>query len=103
MVMGYWDLSGLPLYKLAQEYTLADHFFQGAFGGSFLNHQWLICACTPTFPNAPADVVSGPFPDDADHLQDRIVTPDGYAVNSSYSVNNPHPASAKAAQLVPNQ
>ncbi len=23
MVMGYWDLSGLPLYKLAQEYTIA--------------------------------------------------------------------------------
>ena len=24
-----------------------------AFGGSFLNHFWLVCACTPQFPNAP--------------------------------------------------
>ena len=26
---------------------MADHFFQAAFGGSFLNHQWLIAARTP--------------------------------------------------------
>ena len=26
---------------------IADHFFQAAFGGSFLNHQWLIAARTP--------------------------------------------------------
>jgi len=32
--------------------VLADHFFQGAFGGSFLNHQYLICACAPEYPNA---------------------------------------------------
>ena len=25
-------------------------FFQGAFGGSFLNHQYLICACAPEYP-----------------------------------------------------
>ena len=31
---------------------LADNFFQGAFGGSFLNHQYLICACAPEYPNA---------------------------------------------------
>lgn len=38
---------------MGQGYTLADNFVQGAFGGSFLNHQWLVCACTPQFPNAP--------------------------------------------------
>ena len=32
---------------MGAEYTLADHFFMGAFGGSYLNHQWLVCACTP--------------------------------------------------------
>ncbi len=53
LVMGYYDGSSLPLWKLAREYTLADNFFMGAFGGSFLNHFWLICACTPAFPNAP--------------------------------------------------
>jgi phospholipase C len=37
--MGYYDGSSLPVYKLAQQYTLCDNFFMGAFGGSFLNHQ----------------------------------------------------------------
>ena len=103
LAMGYWDLSGLPLYKLAQEYTLADRFFQAAFGGSFLNHQWLICACTPTFTDAPQELRAIPFPDDSDHLQDRAVTPDGYVVNTAFSVNHPRPSHAKADHLVPNQ
>ena len=47
LAMGYYDGSTLPLWKWAQEYTLADNFFMGAFGGSYLNHFWLICACTP--------------------------------------------------------
>ena len=34
---------------------IADRFFQSAFGGSFLNHQWLIAARTPTWPSAPND------------------------------------------------
>lgn len=52
--MGYYDGSRMKLWKLAQQYTLADNFFMGAFGGSFLNHQYLICACAPTYPNADA-------------------------------------------------
>ncbi len=52
LVMGYFDYSASPLYKLAQQYVLADNFFQAAFGGSFLNHQYLICACAPEYPNA---------------------------------------------------
>jgi phospholipase C len=103
LVMGYWDIADLPIQRLARDYTLADHFFHAAFGGSFLNHFWLICACTPTFPNAPEAIVSAPFPDDPEHLQDRNVSPDGYAVNTSYSVNRPHPASTPLEQLVPNQ
>jgi acid phosphatase len=50
--MGYYDNSGSALYALARRYVLADHFFQGAFGGSFLNHQYLICACAPEYPDA---------------------------------------------------
>ncbi len=42
----------LPLWKIAQQYTLADNFFMAAFGSSFLNHQWLVCACTPYYPKA---------------------------------------------------
>ena len=54
LTMGHYDTSAavLPLWKIAQRYTLADNFFMGAFGGSFLNHQWLACACTPIYPNA---------------------------------------------------
>jgi len=53
--MGYFDGSQMKMWKIAQQYTLADNFFMGAFGGSFLNHQYLVCACAPTYPNADAD------------------------------------------------
>ncbi len=48
IVMGYFDGDKTALWDLARRYTLADNFFQGAYGGSFLNHQYLICACAPT-------------------------------------------------------
>ena len=51
LTMGHYRAK-LPMWNLAREYVLADNFFMGAFGGSFLNHQWLICACTPKYPNA---------------------------------------------------
>jgi len=57
--MGYFDGSAMRLWKWAREYTLADHFFQAAFGGSYLNHQWLVCACTPRDPNAPGEACGG--------------------------------------------
>jgi phospholipase C len=54
LVMGHYQSSAtqLPMWKVARRYTLADNFFMGAFGGSFLNHFWLICACTPVYPDA---------------------------------------------------
>jgi acid phosphatase len=52
LTMGHFDYSHSALYALARKYVLADHFYQGAFGGSFLNHQYLICACAPEYPNA---------------------------------------------------
>jgi acid phosphatase len=52
LTMGHYDTSRSALYALARQYVLADHFFQGAFGGSFLNHQYLICACAPEYPDA---------------------------------------------------
>ena len=57
--MGYYDGSGMRLWKLAQQYVLADNFFMGAFGGSYLNHQYLICACVPVYP----EVESSPAKD----------------------------------------
>ena len=40
----------MAMWEIAKKYTLADNFFMGAFGGSFFNHQWLICACAPYYP-----------------------------------------------------
>jgi acid phosphatase len=54
--MGYYDGSAMKLWALARQYVLADNFFMGAFGGSYLNHQYLICACIPIYP----DVDSSP-------------------------------------------
>ncbi|HLI27682.1 MAG TPA: alkaline phosphatase family protein [Chloroflexota bacterium] len=90
LAMGYYDTSGLPLARWAREYTLADRFFHAAFGGSFLNHFWLVCACTPVWPNAPQDVIAIPFPDHPEYLQDRSVRPDGYAVNTSQPYYPPY-------------
>ncbi len=61
LALGHFDHHRSALYQLAQRYVLADHFFQGAFGGSFLNHQYLICACAPEYPHADAPA-SGAHP-----------------------------------------
>jgi acid phosphatase len=97
LTMGYYDGAGLAKWKIAQEFTLADHFFMGAFGGSFSNHFWLVCACTPEFRDAPEDMrakldaaghllrkqTSPPSAlDGPPELADGSVTPDGYAVNT---------------------
>jgi acid phosphatase len=57
--MGHYDTKKLPIYTYLHagthpSYVIEDNFFQAAFGGSFLNHQWLIAAASPTYPNAPA-------------------------------------------------
>ncbi|HEY5899432.1 MAG TPA: acid phosphatase [Burkholderiales bacterium] len=97
LTMGYYDGSQMAMWKLAQEFVLADHFFQAAYGGSFINHQWLVCACTPYDPAAPQQMrtqldergnvkwrdnipsaLAGPL-----WFLEGIYTPDGYAVNSA--------------------
>ena len=99
-VMGYYDGSQFRLWKWAQEYTLADHFFMGAFGGSYLNHQYLVCACVPRHQDAPASMrarldATGKLekrpgsPSANEHAVQVFssgggqVTPDGYSVNTS--------------------
>jgi phospholipase C len=51
-VMSHFDATNLPEGLLAQQYTLDDNFFHAAFGGSFLNHQFLVSAAAPVYPNA---------------------------------------------------
>ncbi|HZT19906.1 MAG TPA: acid phosphatase [Dongiaceae bacterium] len=52
LVMSHWDGSKMAMWQVARQYTLADNFFMGAFGGSFFNHMWLVCACAPYYPHA---------------------------------------------------
>jgi phospholipase C len=87
--MGYYDGKTLPLFQLAREYTLADRFFHAAFGGGFLNHFWLICACTPRFANAPESLVAK-LDQEGKMITDGAVTPDGYAVNTLDPMSVPH-------------
>jgi phospholipase C len=99
--MGYYKTSQLPLYELAKKYTLCDRFFHSVFGGSFLNHQWLIAATSPVFPNAP-DVMKAQVDASGNLIKDGSITPDGYAVNTLNSVNL-HPAGVSNTYLVPSQ
>jgi acid phosphatase len=52
LTMGTYATRRLPIYrylhsKRTPHYVVTDRFFQGAFGGSFLNHQFLIAARAP--------------------------------------------------------
>ena len=101
LVFSYFDASRMPEGKLAKKYVMCDNLFHSAFGGSFLNHIFFISAAPPVWPNAPANAISDPNPAT---LNDARVTPDGFAVNTSFTINTPHPANqTDPAQLVPEQ
>src|ERR1700744_1179953 len=99
--MGYYKTADLPLYELAKKYTICDHFFHSVFGGSFLNHQWLIAAASPVFPNAPENI-KAQVDSSGKLIKHGTVTPDGYAVNTANSVNL-HPQKDNPDHLVPTQ
>jgi phospholipase C len=103
LTMSYYDGSALALWRYAEEFTLADNFFHGAFGGSFLNHMWLVCACIPKYDNAPPEIVTqlnseGELP--KDDTNDRAVTPEGWAVNTIESIYKPHSATITDTKLL---
>jgi len=57
LTMGVYKTQELPIYQYLHkpghpQYAISDKFFQAAFGGSFLNHQWLAAAATPVFAGA---------------------------------------------------
>lgn len=114
LVMGRYGDSGatLRLWSLAREFTLCDNFFMGAFGGSFLNHQYLVAAQPPFYPNAsaspakdqivklesddPLDIRVRPRADSpASAMQGPptfgpdLLTPDFWAVNTMYPAYEP--------------
>jgi len=87
LTMGHFDYSASPLYRLAQQNVLADNFFEGAFGGSFLNHQYLVCACAPEFPNADTS---------AQHPTIAVLDKDA---NGNYTTHLTPSATAKASAM----
>jgi len=107
MVMGYYGETGknLGLWQIAREFTLCDNFFMGAFGGSYLNHQFLISARVPVYPDAAnspaakkiavladgptgvrlalaADSPASALDGKPKYVNSGAITPDGYAVNT---------------------
>ncbi|HUL10466.1 MAG TPA: acid phosphatase [Candidatus Acidoferrum sp.] len=103
LVMGYYDASKTELWGYARKYTLADNFFHGAFGGSFLNHIYLVCVCAPKYPDAPKDMVAQ-LDDKGMLAKDGAITPDGYAVNTIQTSYQPHSAKiTDPAKLLPPQ
>jgi acid phosphatase len=61
LTMGHYadNAANLRLWQIAREFTLCDNFFMGAFGGSYFNHQYLIAARPPFYPNADTSSAKG--------------------------------------------
>jgi phospholipase C len=125
-VMSHFDATNLPEGLLAQQYTMDDNFFHAAFGGSFLNHQFLVAAAAPVYPNAPASMIAVLGPDgqlllnpNGGIVHDGNITPNGgasfgdpgqtynynYAINTIFSKNlSPSfVGNTTAASLLPSQ
>jgi len=107
MVMGHYGETSktLGLWQIAREFTLCDNFFMAAFGGSYLNHQFLISGRVPEYfnahetaaknkiavltdgaqgvrlalaPDSPKSALDGK----PKFVRNGAMTPDGYAVNT---------------------
>jgi acid phosphatase len=79
LTQGYYNTTALPIYHYLHsaghpDYAIADNFFQSAFGGSYLNHQWLIAAATPSWP------ASAPEPANQYAIVDSNGMPNSYAL-----------------------
>ena len=102
LTMSTFDGSNMPLWKLAQENVLLDHFHHAAFGGSFLNHVFLVCACAPKYDHAPEKLVIQ-LDEKGALVKDGAVSPDGYAVNTLFPFKGPAPDKLAPELLMPLQ
>jgi phospholipase C len=102
LTMGTFDGSETHDWQLARTYALGDRMFHSAFGGSFLNHVFLVCSCVFEWQDAPAKI-HAQLAADGTLLKDGQVTPDGFAVNTSRSVYLHPPTDTDPALLVPPQ
>jgi acid phosphatase len=111
LTFGYYNATHLPEGVIAQRYTLADDFFHSAFGGSYLSHQWLICACTPVWnqplpQNAPGFIATWDSRTKTlvDGNLSTMPRPGGtgplWVVNTTFTENSPHPAGVKPDELL---
>src|SRR5262249_52978545 len=83
LAMGAYDTTTLPIYTYlhgagAPKYVIADSFFQSAFGGSFLNHQFLVAGAPPFWANADHTGTATDFHSVLDSNGMPVATP-GYA------------------------
>jgi phospholipase C len=80
--MGYYERAAIPVqWRLAEEFVLLDHYFQGIHGGSFANHFYLISGTLATYPDAPAGVRTQLAPDGG-VVTDGDVDPEGHVINN---------------------
>ena len=89
LTQGYYDTTQLPVYQYlhgqgAPNYVIADNFFQAAFGGSFLNHQYLIAAQAPQWDTAQLAVPAG---------KNSVLDAAGFP-NKTYPLYKPDPSVA---------
>jgi phospholipase C len=96
LTQGVYDTTALPVYKYLHggdhpHYAIADDFFQAAFGGSFLNHQWLIAARTPDWPGIPATQQSIVDANGFPNATYPLYTPTGPVRDSAGTVACPSP------------
>jgi phospholipase C len=105
LAMGHYPTASIPLFSLASEFTLCDNFFQAAFGGSCVNHLFLIAARSTD----PAPVFStvnqvSVVTDDPATLMDKVVAPGSLIlVNNCDPFNPPHEAQPSLGAYVPVQ
>ena len=104
LVLSYIDSTPLPEGMLAQQFTLCDKFFHSAYGGSFLNHQWLIAAQTPPWTAAIPTGWPSSYEPVAKVLMDNQLTIDGKrAVNTIQPLMAPFsPGTPPAKRLLIN-
>jgi phospholipase C len=101
LVLSYLDATDLPEGKLAQRFTICDNFFHSAYGGSFLNHQFLAAAAAPKWRQPIPAGFQSSWDSSTRALNDSNLTIDGqYVVNTSYGAQTPHPASVPANKLL---
>ncbi len=101
LVLSYIDATQLPEGKLAQQYTICDNFFHSAYGGSFLNHQFLVAAAAPRWLQPIPSGFQSSWNPVTRTLSDGNLTIDGqYVVNTTYGAQLPHPSSTPVNKLL---